>query len=154
MESTLRTLRKTSALPLLAMGLSTLLVLVQVFHCCRINEAVSALVGHALSHLGEEADPEMCEGRARLVQQHADCHGPESAHGKGHAHPIQPDEPCLAEADLSFKAVEPGIPSAQSPLPVLAMRHAVPAARVLAASPRAPDAFAVPTYLLTLRLLV
>lgn len=133
---------------------SLLLVLGQVFHCCRINEAVAALVSHTLEHLEGSAHGEGAEGHPPLVSHHAACHGAAPTEGEAAHPPIQPDEACLSEADLTLKGVEPGPYGSLKLFPAAAKVPAWPVTRPAPALPQPPDAAGLPPYLLTLRLLV
>jgi len=140
----------------LAVTTSLLLVLGQVFHCCRINEAVAALVSHGWEHVEGSAHEEGQEGHPPLVTQHAACHSAPvpAPHGEAATHPIQPEEPCLSEADLSLEGVEPGASASLLFFPAPRMVHILPRVRPVPALPAPRDAGDLPPYLLTLRLLV
>lgn len=137
----------------LALLTSLLLVLGQVFHCCRINEAVAAWVSHTVEHLEGHAHADGAEEHPPLLTHHADCHsagGPE----EDSSHPMQPEEPCLSETDLAFKALEPGSPAflQSAPATVASFSHPPQAPVPAVSGPRDPAG--PPPYLLTLRLLV
>lgn len=133
---------------------SLVLVLGQVFHCCRISEAMAALVSHGLEHLEGAAHPEGEEGHPPLVTHHAACHATGAAPGETTAHPIQTEEPCLSEADLALEGVEPGSSQSVKLFPPPRVAHTLPRPRSVPfpAVPRATGD--LPPYLLTLRLLV
>lgn len=138
----------------LAVAVSAFLVLGQVFHCCRINEAVAALFTHTLDHLEGKVQEEGAAGHPPLVTHHAACHGQGPVEEDGSTHPIQPDEPCLSEADLALEGVEPGNSASLLLFPARRAVHALPRPRPAPALPVPRVAGDLPPYLLTLRILV
>lgn len=131
-----------------------MLVLGQVFHCCRINEAIAAFVSHGLEHLDGSASAEGPEGHPPLVTHHAGCHAAASSDAGSNPPPIRSEEPCLAEADLTLTGVEPGSSTPFKLFPSPLCVHAPSKPCSVPALPDRRDEAGLPPYLLHLRLLV
>jgi hypothetical protein len=149
----LRHPRSSSLISTLAVMTSLFLVVGQVFHCCRINEAVAALFSHTLEHLEGKVPDEGPEGHPPLVSHHAACHASAPSDEESSHPPIHPEEPCLSEADLILTGVEPGSATPIRLFPTPLVAHALPALPSVPAMPARRDLAGLPPYLLNLRLL-
>lgn len=164
MTPSLMSIKKRSALPILAVAISFFLVAGQVFNCCRLNETFSESISKTLNRIGHWGDRPMAGSVALPAKTHTGCHGhPASVEPKTTSvhfanAPIQwkSGETCLSELDAVPEALQP------SADPVLDPFFA--AFRILESEldftvprfekPRPQNRASPPIYLLTLRLLV
>jgi hypothetical protein len=172
MRFPLASIRKGVLAPTLAVAMSLVLVLGQVFHCCRLNESVSGsleavfrtlVVSSNAAQAAPGVVPAGLSGDAAPGIRHQGCHGHATVEessvltaGYGEGPWMDADRSCLSESRLSSRIDQPPAPE----FAITISQSSLPATQAVVLSPAfpAPSVPEIqggpPLYLRTQRLLV
>lgn len=164
MAPSLKTLRKSPLLPILAVVVGFFLVAGQTFNCCRLNETLSENIAKALQGIGHWGEHAGADSEVKPVKTHPGCHGHPASEESQVANipledaPIQwkSAETCLSELDAAPKALQPPSNPVLDPFFATAVVLEADLVPLIPRfeKPRPQNRSSPPVYLLTLRLLV